>query len=213
MATSQFYLLARQGSVEIEHGTGSGGAGGDFFFEPTAKTASRHTADTRNVGGDADGGERDDIFDTARFSHFDRGGGSSGDRYSAAGAASGDAPFCSRESRWRLERLDGGSGGDGRRSLRGTWDSSVGGAVGPATGGTAAAAAAAARGATRIRDWRTEADADLSDIKATMQRLDGNHCDGHSVIDFRFFFPFLSAVYCEGRHALTRFFSDLIVVS
>lgn len=84
-----------------------------------------------------------------------------------AAIAAGDGQNWSRGSSWRMSGLGGSSGG---RSLRNTWGSSAVGGAGPAAGSVVAAAV---RDGARLREWRTEADADLSDIKATMQRIDG----------------------------------------
>lgn len=165
--------LRRTGSVEIEHGgggaggggSGASGGGGGIYLNPISRPASTglpsHGNDQHGVGATA-AADGDHI--PPRMNRFDH---DSTNTSRDAAIAAGDGQNWSRGSSWRMSGLGGSSGG---RSLRNTWGSSAVGGAGPAAGSVVAAAV---RDGARLREWRTEADADLSDIKATMQRIDG----------------------------------------
>lgn len=119
------------------------------------------------------------------------GGGSRTNQLDQAGATRDDDDQAyrheegrwAREARWRAAAtMD--SSDPGRSSLGAEgWASTLGasGSVGGVSGGCGIGDRSSRKGGGEggsSRGWRTEADADLSDIKATMRRLDGEPCEG-----------------------------------
>lgn len=140
-----------------------------------------------------------------RWAEVGREGDKDKDRRWAAAAAAATAATVA------LGRDRGGSavGGGGTIPTNTTaaWSSSAG--VGAGAGGAGGVVGEGGRG----RGWRTEADADLSDIKATMRRIDGActwAARGFGDVFFLLWGPYLVGSVC-GRSVLVVTHSKVLV--
>lgn len=145
--------ISSTGSVEIERGVGyplEHQSSRLSSNDPTQGNDLSATATAAAASRDEGNSAADSGNNSVRFNRF--GHGSSKDA-----AGTGDRQHTTRDARWRASDLDDvGSG----RSFPSAW----------ASYGSAGAGAGVE---LPRKGWRTEADADLSDIKATMRRIDG----------------------------------------
>ena len=153
------------GSIEIEHGGSVAAA-------------------TAGYGGSSDGGGAKLRFDRFGARQENIEGSGADDRWTGVGVGEG-MDTQDKDRRWAAtaaaaaaaatvamdrDRRGSGLGGEARNAAN-AWPSSS--AVGVGAGGGAGGVVGRDVGGGGGRGWRTEADADLSDIKATMRRIDG----------------------------------------